>query len=118
GAAYRLPSVLGTTCIVLCDPKAIAHFYAKETTTYILTPLANFLSDTMYTNGLYHLLLSPSTLIANCLRSLRESPNPALSVAAVRKLLPIFYDSAHKARVDWDDLQDSPDGVAIDIQEW
>jgi len=47
GAVYQVPSVLGTTRIVLCDPKAIAHFYAKETTTYILTPLAKFLSDSV-----------------------------------------------------------------------
>lgn len=45
GAVYQVPSVLGTTRIVLCDPKAIAHFYAKETTTYILTPLGKFVTD-------------------------------------------------------------------------
>ena len=44
GAVYQIPSVLGTTRIILCDPKAIAHFYAKETTTYILTPLGGFLT--------------------------------------------------------------------------
>lgn len=44
GAVYQVPSVLGTTRIVLCDPKAISHFYAKETTTYILTPLGRFLT--------------------------------------------------------------------------
>ena len=44
GAVYQLPSVLGTARIILCDPKAVAHFYAKETTTYILTPLGRFLT--------------------------------------------------------------------------
>lgn len=45
GAVYQIPSVLGTTRIVLCDPKAVAHFYAKETTTYILTPLGKFVTS-------------------------------------------------------------------------
>lgn len=45
GPVYQVPSVLGTARIVLCDPKAIAHFYAKETTTYILTPLGRFVTS-------------------------------------------------------------------------
>jgi hypothetical protein len=39
GVAYMIPSVLGQTRIVLCDPRAIAHFYARETWTYVQTPL-------------------------------------------------------------------------------
>ena len=38
GPVYAAPSTLGTQRIVLCDPKAIAHFHAKETWTYIQTP--------------------------------------------------------------------------------
>jgi hypothetical protein len=41
GVVYKIPSVLGQTVIVLCDPKAIAHFYARETWTYVLTPLSS-----------------------------------------------------------------------------
>jgi len=40
GVAYMIPSVLGQTKIVLCDPRAIAHFYAQETWTYVQTPLS------------------------------------------------------------------------------
>jgi hypothetical protein len=40
GVVYVIPAVLGQTRIVLCDPKAIAHFYARETWTYVLTPLS------------------------------------------------------------------------------
>jgi hypothetical protein len=40
GVAYMIPSVLGQTRIVLCDPRAIAHFYARETWTYMQTPLS------------------------------------------------------------------------------
>src|SRR6267154_6838782 len=38
GVVYTIPTVLGQTKIVLCDPRAIAHFYARETWTYVHTP--------------------------------------------------------------------------------
>ena len=38
GPVYTVPSTLGSKRIVLCDPKAIAHFFSKETWTYIQTP--------------------------------------------------------------------------------
>ncbi|KAJ8591195.1 hypothetical protein M405DRAFT_123438, partial [Rhizopogon salebrosus TDB-379] len=34
GVVYKIPGVLGQTRIVLCDPKAIAHFYARESWIY------------------------------------------------------------------------------------
>jgi len=40
GAVYMTPSVLGQTKIVLNDPRAIAHFYARESWTYVQTPLS------------------------------------------------------------------------------
>jgi hypothetical protein len=40
GVAYMIPSILGQTRIVLCDPRAIAHFYARETWTYVQTPVS------------------------------------------------------------------------------
>jgi hypothetical protein len=39
GAVYEVPSTLGSRRIVLCDPKAIAHFHSKDTWTYVRTPL-------------------------------------------------------------------------------
>jgi hypothetical protein len=45
GVAYMIPSILGRTEIVLCDPKAIAHFYARETWTYVQTPLSLVLME-------------------------------------------------------------------------
>ena len=38
GPVYAVPSTLGSERVVLCDPKAIAHFYSRETWTYIQTP--------------------------------------------------------------------------------
>jgi hypothetical protein len=45
GVAYTIPGVLGQNRIVLCDPRAIAHFYARETWTYVQTPLSLALTE-------------------------------------------------------------------------
>ena len=37
GGVYEVPLALGERRIVLCDPKAVAHFYGGEPWTYILT---------------------------------------------------------------------------------
>lgn len=40
GPAYKVPGGFGSHKIMICDPKANAHFYAKETFGYIQTKLA------------------------------------------------------------------------------
>lgn len=35
GAVYQVPGPLGDRRTVLTDPKAVAHFYSKETMTYV-----------------------------------------------------------------------------------
>ena len=35
GVVYQIPTPLGSRRTILCDPKAIAHFYSKETYVYI-----------------------------------------------------------------------------------
>ncbi|KAG1727803.1 hypothetical protein EDB19DRAFT_1642776, partial [Suillus lakei] len=52
GGAYMIPSVLGQTRIMLCDSKAIAHFYARETWTYVQTPLSLALIESAIGRGL------------------------------------------------------------------
>ena len=39
GPVFAVPSGLGKTHLVLCDPKAIQHFYTRETRGYIHTSL-------------------------------------------------------------------------------
>jgi len=45
GPVFTVPSTLGGDRVVLCDPKAIAHFYSKDTWTYIQTPLTKKLFE-------------------------------------------------------------------------
>lgn len=37
GPVFHVPSVAGAQSLVVCDPKAIAHFYTTETYTYVKT---------------------------------------------------------------------------------
>ena len=40
GSVFRVSAPLGSSTVVLADPKAIAHFYAEETWTYVHTRLS------------------------------------------------------------------------------
>ncbi|KAG1766150.1 cytochrome P450 [Suillus occidentalis] len=113
GVAYTIPGVLGQTIIVLCDPKAIAHFYARETWTYVQTPLSLALLEASVGRGL---LWSQGETH----KRQRKALTPAFSNAAIRKLTSVFYDSAYKAKGAWDTIiESSKDGDAvIEVQNW
>ncbi|KAG1885874.1 cytochrome P450 [Suillus fuscotomentosus] len=113
GVAYMTPSVLGQTNVVLCDPKAIAHFYARETWTYVKTPLTLAFLESSVGKGL--LWAQGETH-----RRQRKALTPAFSNAAIRKLTSVFYDSAYKAKGQWDTvIESSKDGDAvIEVQNW
>ncbi|KAG0695949.1 cytochrome P450 [Suillus ampliporus] len=114
GVVYMIPSVLGQTIIVLCDPKAIAHFYARETWTYAQTPLvlkfieASIGRGLLWAHGESHR------------RWQRKALTPAFSNASIRRLTSVFYDSAYKVKGAWDTtLESSKDGNAvIEVQNW
>ena len=40
GAVFKVPAPLGTDVVQLCDPKAISHFYSRETYGYNQTSFA------------------------------------------------------------------------------
>ncbi|KAG1882721.1 cytochrome P450 [Suillus subluteus] len=113
GVAYMIPSVLGQTRIVLCDPRAIVHFYARETWTYVQTPLSLTLLEATIGRGL---LWSQG----EAHKRQRKALTPAFSNAAIRKLTSVFYDSAYKAKGAWDTIIElSSDGdTLIEVQNW
>ncbi|KAG2066949.1 cytochrome P450 [Suillus decipiens] len=113
GVVYMIPSVLGQTRIVLCDPRAIAHFYARETWTYVQTPVSLALLEESIGRGL---LWSQG----EAHKRQRKALTPAFSNAAIRKLTSVFYDSAYKAKGAWDTvIESSKDGDAIiEVQNW
>jgi hypothetical protein len=46
GPAFQFPSTMGSMDLVLCDPKAIAHFFANDTLTYQVPPAGRLFFDT------------------------------------------------------------------------
>ncbi|KAG2125473.1 cytochrome P450 [Suillus clintonianus] len=113
GVVYMIPGVLGQTITVLCDPKAIAHLYARETWTYMQTPAslasmeASLGRGVMWSHGEQH-------------KRQRKALAPAFSNGAIRKLTSVFYDSAYKAKCAWDTaIELNKDGNAvIEVQHW
>jgi len=46
GSVYQVPTVLGMSEIVLCDPKAILHYYSSDTYTYQQIRSVRYLMET------------------------------------------------------------------------
>ncbi|KAG5634681.1 hypothetical protein H0H81_001121 [Sphagnurus paluster] len=114
GAVYAIPSKLGSREIVLCDPKAIAHYYAGDTFTYHQPPASTFFIGHFFGHNV--LWAERETH-----KRQRRALSPAFSNAAIRRLTPVFYDSAYTLKTIWDaSLENSTDdlGVVIDVQQW
>ncbi|KAJ3498395.1 hypothetical protein NLJ89_g10225 [Agrocybe chaxingu] len=112
GPAFRVPGGFGSSRIVICDPRANAHFYSKETFGYIQTKLARVFIENLFGRGLLW-------AEGDSHRRQRKALSPAFSNAAIRRLTPIFYDAAYKMRAIWDAMLDAGSGEAsIDVQIW
>ncbi|KAL4068755.1 cytochrome P450 [Scleroderma yunnanense] len=113
GAAFEVPIGLGGKRIILCDPKAIAHFYARDTWTYTMINLERTLYKRMVGKGL---LLSPG----DDHKRQRKSMTPAFSPIAIRNIAPIFYNCAYKVKAAWESLidMDGKDTSIIEVQNW
>ncbi|KAK7014458.1 hypothetical protein VNI00_019352 [Paramarasmius palmivorus] len=112
GSVYKIPTVLGGTKVVICDPRAIRDFYSKETFTYVGTPIAKTFIARVFGRGL---LWSEG----ESHKRQRKALTPAFSNAAIRRLTSVFYDSAYKLKIHWDnELLNHPDGLIIDVQNW
>ncbi|KAG6819098.1 hypothetical protein H0H92_002338, partial [Tricholoma furcatifolium] len=42
GSVFAVPGPMGSKAVVLCDPKAVAHFFSKDTETYRQPPNMRF----------------------------------------------------------------------------
>ncbi|KAH8797996.1 cytochrome P450 [Flagelloscypha sp. PMI_526] len=113
GSVVGVPTVLWNQKIILADPKAVTHFYANDPTIYGQSGLAKvFIAN----------LLGHSNILTaegDQHKRLRKALTPAFSLAAIRRLTEVFYDSAHKAKTHWDTILDANGGQAIiEVQDW
>ncbi|KAL7281930.1 hypothetical protein ACG7TL_003397 [Trametes sanguinea] len=111
GPVYRVPAPFGSTRVVLTDPKAIAHFYAHETFTYIQTKLSRVAIENLFGRGLLW-------AEGESHKRQRKAISPAFSNVAIRRLTSVFYDSVYKLKSNWDAQLATVDTVTIDVQKW
>ncbi|OBZ66782.1 GDP-L-fucose synthase [Grifola frondosa] len=132
GLAYHIPAPLGGTRVVLCDPKAILHFYSLETFTYVQTALARIAIEAMvlfyvrsHVKGHKNLTGYVSQFGRGLLwaegeshKRQRKAISPAFSNVAIRRLTSVFYDSAYKLKSSWDSQLEFTESAVIDVQGW
>ncbi|PCH41705.1 cytochrome P450 [Wolfiporia cocos MD-104 SS10] len=113
GPVYRVPATLGFSRVVLCDPKAILHFYSHETFGYVQTELMKRSIENIVGKGVLW-------AEGESHKRQRKALTPAFSNAAIRQLTSVFFDSAHKVKAAWDGILDSTSGDSevLEVQSW
>ncbi|KAJ7589875.1 cytochrome P450 [Mycena floridula] len=113
GPVFAVPWMMGRKRIVLMDPKAIAHFYARGESGYTQTPAARTFIARLFGNGLL-------TAEGDAHRRQRKSLNPSFSPATIRGITNVFFDAAYKVKAAWDAQLDAStqDFATIEVQKW
>ncbi|KZT22698.1 cytochrome P450 [Neolentinus lepideus HHB14362 ss-1] len=113
GPVFRLPGLLGSQKIMLADPKALSHYYSKETTTYVKATYLRLALEKIVGRGLLWAEGGDH-------KRQRRVVAPAFSNSAIRNLTSVFFDSGYKVKTAWEALfQDSEsDELVIDVQDW
>ncbi|KAH8831754.1 cytochrome P450 [Flagelloscypha sp. PMI_526] len=110
GSVVGVPTLLWNQRILLADPKAVAHFYAHDASVYV----QNKHTKVLFGNLVYLLGADGEQH-----KRMRKTLTPAFSIAAIRRLVDVFYDSAHKVKSHWESILDSNGGEAIiEVQDW
>ncbi|XP_006457595.1 hypothetical protein AGABI2DRAFT_123448 [Agaricus bisporus var. bisporus H97] len=113
GPAYQVTGPFGSKRIVICDPKANAHFYSRETNGYVQTKLAHVFIENLFGRGVLW-------AEADSHKRQRKTLMPAFSNAAIRRLSTVFYDAVYKMKTSWDTTIDNAKAeyAVIDVQKW
>ncbi|OCH87669.1 cytochrome P450 [Obba rivulosa] len=113
GPVFRVAAPLGSSRLVVTDPKAAAHVFSQDTWNYTHTmaskaAIKNILGKgLLWSDGERH-------------RMQRKALTPGFSNAAIRRLTAVYYDSAYKVKTSWDSQIESGsgDGAIIDVEDW
>ncbi|KAJ7165645.1 cytochrome P450 [Mycena crocata] len=112
GPVFQIPTAFGGRRTILCDPKAVNHFYSMERSIYVKSQLGRTVIANMFGRGLLW-------AEGESHKRQRKALTPAFSNAAIRRLTAVFYDSAYKLKGHWDAAIDSaPDNTIIDVEHW
>ncbi|KAF8173882.1 cytochrome P450 [Mycena galopus ATCC 62051] len=100
GPVFEMPTAFRGRKIVLCDPKAVNHFYSMERTIYVKSEMVRAVIANLFGRGLLW-------AEGDSHKRQRKALTPAFSNAAIRRLTEVFYDSAHKLKTHWDAVIDN-----------
>ncbi|KAI6026684.1 hypothetical protein BKA83DRAFT_4004666, partial [Pisolithus microcarpus] len=108
--------VLGQRAIMLFDPKALQHCYARETWTYIALPSVRATLRQVTGKGILWAIGEDHRRHGFS----RKYLAPGFSHTAIRNLTSIYYNSAYKAKSAWECILDSVhgDSAIIEVQNW
>ncbi|KAH8797985.1 cytochrome P450 [Flagelloscypha sp. PMI_526] len=113
GSIVGVPTMLWNQKIILADPKAVTHFYANDPVIYGQGGLSKTFIDNIVSHS------NILTADGDQHKRLRKALTPAFSLAAIRRLTEVFYDSAHKTKTHWEAIIDAHGGQAIiEVQDW
>ncbi|KAG2098923.1 cytochrome P450 [Suillus discolor] len=114
GPVYKVPGIFGQSRVVLWDPKAISHFFARDTWLYNQTPFNKIVVQTVMGRGVLW-------ADGESHQRQRKALNPAFTAAVIRNLTSVFHDAAHKTAIAWDneiELNQGTHCATIDVQQW
>ena len=111
GSVYAVPSTIGMSKVMLCDPKAVAHFYQYETSRYERPEVGRIAVRAMVGRSVI-------TSVKDSHKRQRKAMTPAFSNAAIRNVTSVFYDSAYKVVDAWSSILESTKDNVIEVQSW
>ncbi|KAI6098618.1 cytochrome P450 [Pisolithus croceorrhizus] len=99
GVAYEIPMICGEKRIALCDPRAVAHLFSKDTWTYF---------------GM------KSLKRVRCTEGSEEPWDLRSVLPAIRKLTPAVHKVIDKLKAAWEASIEASggDSVVLDVQKW
>jgi len=112
GPVYTIPHALGSSQVILCDPKAASYMLARDTLVYDHPPV----TKAGLRNAIGDGILSAA---GESHKRQRKALSPAFSHSALRKVTPVFFDAAYKVADAWtSQLEAAEDGALIEVQGW
>ncbi|KIK13269.1 hypothetical protein PISMIDRAFT_688852 [Pisolithus microcarpus 441] len=112
GVAYEIPMICGERRIQLCDPRAAAHFFSKDTWSYVgikgmKAAVARRMGKGLsYGEGESH-------------RRQRRTMGPSFNSTAIRKLAPTVHKAIDKVKAAWEASIEASgnDSIVLDVQK-
>ncbi|KAI6026797.1 cytochrome P450, partial [Pisolithus microcarpus] len=113
GVAYEIPMICGERRTQICDPRAAAHFFSKNTWSYKASRTEGM--------ALSVLMLRHVPSPNNCVFSRqRRTMGPSFNSTAIRKLAPTVHKAIDKVKAAWKASIEASgnDSIVLDVQEW